>query len=43
MDIYTVSEESYKRGFEGGYVRGACDHVAEAMKGAIKWLSLIHI
>ena len=37
MDVHTISEESYKRGFEAGYVRGVCDHVAEALKGAIKW------
>lgn len=37
MDIYTASEESYKRGFERGYTEGICDHAAELSKGAIRW------
>lgn len=37
MDIHTVSEESYKRGFERGYTEGVCDRAAELLDGAIRW------
>ena len=37
VDFQTASEESWKRGFETGYVRRTCDDVAEAMSGSILW------
>ena len=37
VDFLTASEESWKRGFETGYVRRTCDDVSEAMSGTILW------
>lgn len=37
MDIYTLQEETYKRGFEAGYIRGCADNCADVMNGVITW------
>lgn len=37
MDVHTISEESYKRGFERGYSEGICDYAADLLKGAVRW------
>ena len=37
MDYVTLQEESWKRGFEAGFIKGKLDEVAAAMNNAIVW------
>lgn len=41
MDLWTVSEESYKNGFEAGYAKGQLDSM-KMMKEMLNKITVLH-